>query len=64
MKPEKQLKACIAELLQIHSFAESWQDAKEIKAVETILAYICDPEDEGLPEGVYKKMYKRLEQAH
>ena len=64
MKPEKQLKACIAELLQIHSFAESWQDTKELKAVETILAYICDPEDEGLPEGVYKKMYKRLEQAH
>ena len=64
MKPEKQLKACIAELLQIHSFAESWQDSKEIKAVETILAYICDPEDEGLPEKVYKKIYARLEQAH
>jgi hypothetical protein len=64
MKPEKQLKACIAELLQIHSFAESWQDTKEIKAVETILAYICDLEDEGLPEGVYKKMIKRLELTH
>jgi hypothetical protein len=64
MKPEKQLKACIAELLQIHCFAELLQDTKEIKAVETILAYICDPEDEGLPEEVYKRMYKRLELAH
>ena len=60
MKPEKQLKACITELLTIHAFAESWQDTKQVKAVETILAYICNFEDEGLPEGVYKKMVGRV----
>ena len=64
MKPEKQLKACITELLQIHAFAESWQDTKQVKAMETVLAYICDTGDDGLPVGVYKKMIKRLEKAH